>query len=188
MFTNGALKQLIALEEKKPSHGQLITSAYDIDEFFVPAPFEWQLRSLFVGVLNTNHERVSVFMYVGAVDANRLCVTINHAPIPLSFNTVSLQQTICKFSKSYNSRADRELMYVPTSLITRKGMLHAIPLRADQVATGFDKGGSFRSVRDLFHLYDKQIAPMENPRNRLFKDWLRAALVSGNDDNSRSQL
>jgi hypothetical protein len=35
MFTSGALKQLIALEEKKPDHGQLITSAYDTDEFFV---------------------------------------------------------------------------------------------------------------------------------------------------------
>jgi hypothetical protein len=43
-------------------------------------------------------------------------------------------------------------------------------------------------VRDLFHLYDKQTAQMENPQNRLVKDWLRAALVSGNDDNSRSQL
>jgi hypothetical protein len=88
MFTNGALKQLIALEEKKPDHGQLITSAYDTDEFFVPAPFEWQLGSFFVGVLNTNHERVSVFMHVGAVDDNRLCVTIDHAPIPLSFTMV----------------------------------------------------------------------------------------------------
>jgi hypothetical protein len=90
MFTNGALKQLIALEEKKPDHGQLITSAYDTNKFFVPAPFKWQLGSLFVGVLNTNHERVSVFMYVGAVDDNRLCVTIDHAPIPIIFNTVSL--------------------------------------------------------------------------------------------------
>jgi hypothetical protein len=106
MFTNGALRQLIALEEKKPNHGQLITLAYDTGKFFVPAPFEWQLGSLFVGVLNTNHERVSVFMYVGAVDDNRLCVTIDHAPIPLSFTTVSLQQTIFKFSKSYNSRAN----------------------------------------------------------------------------------
>jgi hypothetical protein len=163
MFTNEALKQLIALEEKKPDHGQLITSAYDTDKFFVPAPFEWQLGLLFVGVLNTNHERVSVFMYVGAVDANRLCVTIDHAPIPLSFNTVSLQQTICKFSKSYNSRANRELMYVTTSLITRQGMLPVIPLRSDQVSTCFDEGGSIKSVRDLFHLYDKQTAPMEKP-------------------------
>jgi hypothetical protein len=120
MFTNGALKQLIALEEKKPDHGQLITSAYDNDEFFVPAPFEWQLGSLFVGVLNTNHERVLVFMYIGAVDDNRLCVTIDHAPILLSFNTVSLQQRIFKFSKSYNSRANRELMYVLISLCHSK--------------------------------------------------------------------
>jgi hypothetical protein len=89
MFTNGALKQLVTLEEKKPDHGQLITSAYDTDEFFVPAPLEWQLGSLFVGVLNTNHERVSVFIYVGAVDDNLLCVTIDHAPILLSLNTVS---------------------------------------------------------------------------------------------------
>jgi hypothetical protein len=170
MFTNGALKQLIALEEKKPDHGQLITSAYDTDEFFVPAPFEWQLGLLFVGVLNTNHEQVSVFMYVGAIDDNHLCVTIDHAPIPLIFNTVSLQQTICKFSKSYNSKANRELMYVPTSLITRQEMLPVIPLRADQVSTCFDKGGSFKSVRDLFHLYDKQTAPMEITRNHLFKD------------------
>jgi hypothetical protein len=189
MFTNGALKQLIALEEKKPGYGQLITSAYDTDKFFVPAPFKWRLGSFFVGVLNTNYERVSVFMYVGAVDDKRLCVTINHAPIPLSFTTVSLQQAIYKFSKSYNnSRANRELMYVPTSLIARQGMLPVIPLRADQVATCFDKGGSFKSVRDLFHLYDKQTAPMEKTLNRLFKDWLRAALVSGNDDNSKSQL
>jgi hypothetical protein len=188
MFTNGALKQLITLEEEKPGHGQLITSAYGTKEFFVPAPFKWQLGSLFVGVLNTNHEQVSVFMYVGAVDDNRLCVTIDHAPIPLSFNTVSLQQIICKFSKSYNSRANRELMYVPKSLITRQGMLPVIPLWADQVADSFDEGGSFKSVCDLFHLYDKQTAPMEKTRNRLFKDWLRAALVSGNDDNSRSQL
>jgi hypothetical protein len=100
-------------------------------------------------------------MYVGAVDDNRLCVTIDQAPIPLIFNTVSLQQTTCKFSKSYNSRANRELMYVPTSLITRQGMLPVIPLWADQVATCFDKGGSFQSVRELFHLYDKQTAPME---------------------------
>jgi hypothetical protein len=71
MCINGALKQLIALEEKKPDHGQLITLAYDTGKFFVPAPFEWQLGLLFVGVLNTNHERVSVFMYVGAVDDNR---------------------------------------------------------------------------------------------------------------------
>jgi hypothetical protein len=76
MFTNGELKQLIAPEEKKPDHGQLITSAYNTD-------VKWQLGSLFVGVLNTNRERVSVFMYVGAVDDNRLCVTIDHAPIPL---------------------------------------------------------------------------------------------------------
>jgi hypothetical protein len=115
-------------------------------------------------------------------------MTTVHAPIPLSFNTVSLQQTICKFSKSCNSRANIELMYVPTSLITRQGMLPVIPLRADQVATCFDKGGSFKSVRDLFQLYDKQTAPLEKTRNCLFKDWLRAALVSGNDDNSRSQL
>jgi hypothetical protein len=188
MCINGALKQLIALEEKKPDHGQLITLAYDTGKFFVPAPFEWQLGLLFVGVLNTNHERVSVFMYVGAVDDNRLCVTIDHAPILLSFTTVSLQQTICKFSKSNNSRANRELMYVPTLLITRQGMLPVIPLQEDQVATCFDKGGSFKSVRDLFHLYDKQTAPMEKTRNHLFKDWLRAALVSGNDDNLRSQL
>jgi hypothetical protein len=67
-------------------------------------------------------------------------------------------------------------------------MLHVIPLRADKVSTCFDEGGSFKSVRDLFHLYDKQTAPLEKTRNRLFKDWLRAALVSGNDDNSRSQL
>jgi hypothetical protein len=127
-------------------------------------------------------------MYVGAVDDNHLCVTIDHAPILLSFTTVSLQQAICKFSKSYNSRANRELMYVPTSLITRQGMLPVIPLRANQVATCFDKGGSFKSVRHLFHLYNKQTAPMEETRNRLFKDWLRAALVSGNDDNLRSQL
>jgi hypothetical protein len=159
MFTNGALAQLIALEEKKPNHGQLITSAYDTDKFFVPAPFEWQLGSLFVGVLNTNHVRVSVFMYVGAVDDNRLCVTID---ILLSFDTVSLQQTIYKFLKSYNSRANKELMYVPTSLITRQGMLPVIPLRADQVATCFDQGGSFKSVRDLFRMQDKQTAPMEN--------------------------
>jgi hypothetical protein len=188
MFTNGALKQLIALEEKKPDHGQLITSAYDTNEFFVPAPFEWQLGSLFVGVLNTNHERVSVFMYVGAVDDNCLCVTIDHAPIPIIFNTVSLQQTICKFLKSYKSRTNIELMYVPTTLITRQGMLPVIPLRVDQVATCFYKGGSFQSVRDLFQLYDKQTAPLGKTRNCLFKDWLRAALVSGNDDNSRSQL
>jgi hypothetical protein len=188
MFTNGALKQLIAMEEKKPDHGQLVTSAYDTDEFFVPAPFEWQLGLLFVGVLNTNHERVLVFMYVGAVDDNRLCVTIDHTPIPLSITTVSLQQAICKFSKSYNRRANRELMYVPTLLITRQGMLPVIPLLADQVATCFDKGGSFKSVRDLFHMYDEQTAPMEKTRNCLFKDWLRAALLSGNDDNSRSQL
>jgi hypothetical protein len=51
-------------------------------------------------------------------------------------------------------------MYVPTSLITRQGMLPVIPLWADQVATCYDKGGSFQSVRDLFHLYDKQTAPM----------------------------
>jgi hypothetical protein len=131
MFTNGTLKQLIAREEKKPDHGQLITFAYNTDEFFVPAPIKWQLGSLFVGVFNTNHERVSVFIYVGIVDDNRLYVTIDHAPIPLSFNTVSLQQTICKFSKSYNSRANRELMYVLTSLITRQGMLPVIPLLAD---------------------------------------------------------
>jgi hypothetical protein len=43
-------------------------------------------------------------------------------------------------------------------------------------------------VRDLVQLYDKETAPLEKNRNRLFKDWLRAALVSGNDDNSRSQL
>jgi hypothetical protein len=135
MFTNGALKQLVTLKGKKPDHGQLITSAYDTNEFFVPAPFEWQLVSFFVGVLNTNYERVSVFMYIGAVDDNSLCVTINHAPIPLSFTTVSLQQAICKFLKSYNSRANRELIYVPTSLITRQGMLPVVPLRADQVAT-----------------------------------------------------
>jgi hypothetical protein len=79
-------------------------------------------------------------------------------------------------------------MYVPTSLITRQGMLPVIPLREDQVATCFDEMGSFKSVRDLFHLYDKQTAPMEKTQNRLFKDWPRAALVSGNDDNSRSQL
>jgi hypothetical protein len=79
-------------------------------------------------------------------------------------------------------------MYVPTSLITRQGMLPVIPLRADQVSTCFDEGGSFKSVRDLFHLYDKQTAPMENNRDCLFKDWLRAALVSGNDDNSRRQM
>jgi hypothetical protein len=79
-------------------------------------------------------------------------------------------------------------MNVPTSLITRQGMLPVIPLWADQVATCFDEGGSFKSVCDLFHLYDKQTAPMGKTRNRLFKDWLRAALVSGNDDNSRSQL
>jgi hypothetical protein len=119
MFTNGALKQLIALEEKKPDHGQLITSAYDTDIFFVPAPFEWQLGSLFVGVLNTNYEQVSVFMYVRAVDDSRLCVIIDQDPIPLSFTTVSLQQAICKFLKSYNIRANRELMYVPILLITR---------------------------------------------------------------------
>jgi hypothetical protein len=188
MFTNGALKQLIALEEKKPGDGQLFTSAYDTDEFFVPAPFEWQLGSSFVGVLNTNHERVSVFMYVSAVDDNRLCVTINHTPIPLSFTMVSLQQAICKFSKSHNSRANRELIYVPTSLTTRQGMLPVILLQADQVATCFNEGGSFKRVRDLFHLYDKQTAPMGKTRNRLFKYWQRAALVSGNDDNSRSQL
>jgi hypothetical protein len=62
-------------------------------------------------------------------------------------------------------------------------MLPVIPLWADQVATCFDEGGSFKSVRDLLHLYDKQTAPMEKTRNRFFKDWLRAALVSGNDDN-----
>jgi hypothetical protein len=85
MFTNRALKQLIALEEKKPNHGQFITSAYNTDKFYGSS-------DRFVGVLNTNYEQVSVFMYVGAVDDNRLCVTINHAPIPLSFTTVSLQQ------------------------------------------------------------------------------------------------
>jgi hypothetical protein len=94
MFTNRALKQLIALEEKKPDHGQLITSAYDTNEFFLPAPFEWQLGSLFVGVLNTNHEQVSVFIYVGAVDDNRLCVTIDHAPILLSFNRIPVMALI----------------------------------------------------------------------------------------------
>jgi hypothetical protein len=55
-------------------------------------------------------------------------------------------------------------MYVPTTLITRQGMLPVIPLRADQVATCFDEGGSFQSVRDLFQLYDKQTAPLEKPK------------------------
>ena len=189
MFTNGALKRLIALEEKKPDNGKLITSEYATDEFHVPVPFEWQLGSLFVGVLTNKKDKVSVFMYVGAVDDNRLCVTIEHAPIPLSFTSGSLQQGICKFSKNYNSRANRELLYVPTVLVTRQGMLPVIPLRADQVASCFDEeGGTFKSVRDLFHLYDKQSAPLEKTRNRLFRDWLRAALVSGNGDHSRSQL
>jgi hypothetical protein len=73
-------------------------------------------------------------------------------------------------------------------LITRQGILPVIPLRADQVATCFDEGGSFQSVRDLFQLYDKQTTPLKKTRNLLIKDWLRAALVSGNDHNSRIQL
>jgi hypothetical protein len=74
MFTNRALKQLIALEETKPDHGLLITSKYDKDKSFHPhpAPFEWQLGALSVGVLKTAHGQVLVFMYVGVATAYAL--------------------------------------------------------------------------------------------------------------------
>jgi hypothetical protein len=188
MFSNGALKQLITLEEKKLDHGQLITSVYEKDEFAVPLPFEWQLGSLFVGIIATTPDRVSVFMYVGAVDDNRLCVTIDHAPIPLNFNTGQLHQMLGKIAKLPNSMANREKMYVPTALIGRQGMLPIIPLRADQVATCFSEVGTFKSVRELFQLYDKQKNPLAKARNRLLHDWLRMALVSGNEDNTKSQF